>query len=214
MKVLLINPPRFNEIIGNNPAIIEEERGYNPPLGILYVAAYLEEHSAHDVTVIDSQVEELSYNELGERISSAGPDVVGITAMTMTLIDVMKTVALVKGISKDIRVVLGGPHVHIFPDETIRLDGVDYLILGEGERVFKELLDRMDDGPRLREVRGLVFKDGGGGGEGGEVVNTGTPPVVEELDELPFPARHLVDYKKYGSLLSKGNVVTTVFTSR
>ena len=62
MKVLLINPPRENEIVGNNPTIIEEERGYNPPLGILYIAAYVEEQTGHEVAVIDAQVEELSYD--------------------------------------------------------------------------------------------------------------------------------------------------------
>ena len=62
MKVLLINPPRENEIIGNNPSIIEEERGYNPPLGLLYVAGYLEKNTNHNITVIDSQVEKLNYN--------------------------------------------------------------------------------------------------------------------------------------------------------
>ena len=38
MRILLINPPRENELLGNNPAIIDEERGYNPPLGLLYLA--------------------------------------------------------------------------------------------------------------------------------------------------------------------------------
>ena len=77
MKVLLINPPSFKEILGNNPAIIEEERGYNPPLGLLYVAAYLETQGRHEVAVIDSQVEELSYEQLAARIRAYGPDVVG-----------------------------------------------------------------------------------------------------------------------------------------
>jgi hypothetical protein len=75
MRVLLINPPRENEIIGNNPSIIEEERGHNPPLGLLYIAAYLEKHAGHDITVIDSQVEGLDYESLTERIRSVNPDI-------------------------------------------------------------------------------------------------------------------------------------------
>jgi radical SAM superfamily enzyme YgiQ (UPF0313 family) len=208
MKVLLINPPRFNEIIGNNPSIIEEERGYNPPLGLLYVAAFLEEHTHHDISIIDSQVEQLDYNSLKSRITSANPDVVGVTAMTMTMIDVTKTANLVKDIDHTTKVVLGGPHVNLFPNESIKLRNVDYLVLGEGELVFKELLDVIDDNSALRNTSGIVFQDNG------EIINTGTRPHIRKLDHLPFPARHLTPYKQYTSLLSTGNIVTTLFTSR
>jgi len=208
MRVLLINPPREHEIIGNNPSIIEEERGHNPPLGLLYIAAYLEKHASHDIAVIDSQVEGLDYESLTERIRAVNPDIAGLTAMTMTLIDVTKTIAIIKNINKNIRVVLGGPHVHLFPDETINLENVDFLVLGEGEVVFKELLDNIDNLSGLKKIPGLVFK------EDGKTVNTGIQPTIKDLDALPFPARHLVPYEKYSSLLAKGDVVTTIFTSR
>ena len=116
MKVLLVNPPRDNEIIGNNPAIIEDERGNNPPLGLLYLAGYLLAHSSHDVAVIDSQVEALTYDALKGRVAAVEPEVVGISAMTMTLVDVVKTARLVKEAQPSARVVLGGPHVHLFPE--------------------------------------------------------------------------------------------------
>lgn len=208
MKVLLVNPPRENEIIGNNPAIIEEERGYNPPLGLLYLAGYLEAHSEHDVGVIDSQVEELSYDDLKRRVGEFAPDVAGLTAMTMTLLDVIKTVRAIKEASPAARIVLGGPHAHLYPEETIALEDVDFLVLGEGEEAFKELLDSIDDRGKLREVPGLVFTDDG------LTVNTGIRPPIDDLDALPFPARHLVPYRKYSSLLARGDCVTTIFTSR
>ncbi len=208
MKVLLINPPRENEIIGNNPSIIEEERGYNPPLGLLYIAGYLVKNSNHNITVIDSQVEKLNYNVLSSRINLIKPDVVGLTVMTMTLIDVIKTINIIKETNKHIKIILGGPHVHLFPEETINLEDVDYLVLGEGEETFKELLDCIDDKTRLINIPGIVFKDNG------KVINTGIRPAIKNLDDIPFPARHLVPYKKYSSLLSKRSVVTTVFTSR
>jgi radical SAM superfamily enzyme YgiQ (UPF0313 family) len=208
MKVLLINPPRENEIIGNNPRIIEEERGFNPPLGLLYLAGYLEKYTELDLTIIDAQAEKLDYSALESRIASVSPDAVGLTVMTMTLIDVMKTIEIVKRINSNTRVVLGGPHVHLFPEETINLKNVDYLVLGEGEEAFRELLDNIDENERLREIPGLVFKDKG------TVIHTGIRPSIKDLDNLPFPARHLVPYKKYTSLLSKGDVATTMFTSR
>ena len=151
MDILLINPPAENEIIGNNPIIIEEERGYNPPLGLLYIAAYLQEHTQHHVEVLDAQAEELGYERLRYLIAQKKPDIVGITAMTFTLLDVMKTIRIVKAVDKGIQVVLGGPHVHVFPEETIGLPGVDYVVLGEGEATFRELVDNIHDRDALKK---------------------------------------------------------------
>ncbi len=208
MKILLINPPSENEIIGNNPAFIEEERGYNPPLGLLYIAGYLEKLTQHSVEVLDTQVEELSYQEIEDIVREKEPEVIGITAMALTLVDVLKTIEVIKSVNRNIKVVLGGPHVYIFPNETINLKGVDYLVLGEGEAIFKDLLDCMDDYRKLKSIRGLVFK------ENGKIINTGPRPLTENLDILPFPARHLVPYKKYSSLVLRKRPITTTFTSR
>ena len=208
MKVLLINPPSENELIGNNPSIIEEERGYNPPLGILYIAGYLEKHTNFGVEVVDTQAEEIGYDRLKNVIRAKLPDVVGITAMTFTIIDVIKVINLIKSIRPEIKIVLGGPHVHIYPEETINISGVDFLVLGEGEVPFKELVENIDNPARLRSIPGLVFK------ENGRVVNTGARPLNENLDSLPFPARHLTPVQKYSSLMARRSPITTMFTSR
>jgi len=208
MNILLINPPRDNEVIGNNPIIIEKNRGVNPPLGILYVAAYIEKYSNHDISVLDCQVENLNYDQIKDRIKKIHPDIVGLTAMSLTLLDVIQTAKIVKGINKNIQVVLGGPHVHLFPEETICLPNIDFLVLGEGEYVFKELVDHIKDTDSLEAIKGIVFKSEY------KIVNTGLPEPIKHLDDLPFPARHLVPYKKYRSLLTKGQIVTTIFTSR
>lgn len=208
MKILLINPPSENELVGNNPSIIEEERGYNPPLGILYIASYMEKYTNFDVEVLDSQAEEIGYDRLKDVISAKLPDIVGITAMTFTLIDVIQVINLVKSIHPNIKVVLGGPHVHIYPEETIKLPGVDFLVLGEGEIAFKELVENINDTTQLRNIPGLVFK------EDGKIVNTGVRTLNKNLDTLPFPARHLTPISKYSSLIAKRSPITTMFTSR
>ena len=208
MRVLLVNPVRKNEVRTNLPPIVKEERGCNPPLGLLYIAAYLEKYANHEIKIIDAELEKLDYDSLASRIAAIKPDVVGITAVTMLLVDVLKTAGTVKKINKDIRVILGGPHAHLFPNETINSENIDYLVLGEGEEVFKELLDCLDDKPRLRGICGLVFKDNG------EIVNTGMRPTIKNLDQLPFPARHFTLYQKYTSLLTEKDPTTTVITSR
>jgi anaerobic magnesium-protoporphyrin IX monomethyl ester cyclase len=208
MKVLLINPPSENEIVADNPPVIDAVRGCNPPLGLLYLAGYLQTHAAHDIEILDTQVDGLTYDELRREIARSGADVVGLTAMTMTLIDVLKTVSLVKEVRAETKVVLGGPHVHLFPEETIRLPGVDFLVLGEGEETFADLLKHIDDPDRLGKNPGIVFRTAD------RVVNTGNRALIADLDALPFPARELTNYTKYGSVLASGDTVTTIFTSR
>lgn len=208
MKVLLINPPIDNMITTNIPTYVDEERGYNPPLGIMYVAAYAEKYTDHKIEILDILAEELDYAGVEREILKRTPDVVGITAMTFTLIDVIAVAKIIKKIDNDIKIVLGGPHVHIYPNETINIPGIDFLVLGEGEITFTELIQNIDNYEMLKNVKGIVFK------HEGEIINTGQRDLIENLDNLPFPARHLTKIKKYNSLLAKRAPVTTMMTSR
>jgi radical SAM superfamily enzyme YgiQ (UPF0313 family) len=208
MKILLINPPIENTIASVMPKELEEGLDFLPPLGLMYVAAHLKKETSYEVEILDCPVEKINHDRLGEEIKKRNPDVVGITAMTFTLIDVMKAAKAAKKIKPGIRVVLGGPHVIIFPEETIKNREIDFLVLGEGEGAIKPLLENIDNPKKLREIEGLVFKDKG------EIINTGRVGLIENLDDLSFPARHLTPYKKYFSVLSSRRPVTTMFTSR
>lgn len=209
MKILLINPPAKHELVGNNPPVVEQTRGKNPPLGLLCVASCVETATKHSVGVVDAQADGIGYEALREVIAREAPDVVGISAMTLTLIDALATSALVKEVNPATAVVVGGPHAFLFPDETISRPSVDYLVLGEGERTFPALLERIGDARALRTVPGLVF------GHDGGIVRTGAPGLIEDLDSLPFPARHLTSVGSYGSVLAgRKGPVTTMITSR
>ncbi len=208
-RVLLINPPRFNELIGKNPAIVEKHRGFNPPLGIMMLAGYLERHSCHKVELLDAQPYGYTYEELRGVLCEKEFDVVAITAMTFTLIDVFLTCKLIRQVNPRAKIVLGGPHVHLFPDETIRRPEIDFLIQGEGEIAFKDFLDRIDRPELWGSQKGLVLID-----ETGKVRNNGIAPSTSDLDSLGLPARHLTDTSLYTSLLGRADTITTMFTSR
>ncbi len=208
-KVLLINPPRFNELIGKNPAIVEKHRGFNPPLGLLYIAGYIENHSNHTVEIIDAQPKGLSNSHLAQELQSRDFDVCGLTAMTFTLVDVINTCRLIRKIKPNAKIILGGPHVHLFPNETIRRDEVDFLIQGEGEIAFLDFLNKVDSPQEWTTIPGLVYQD-----NLGVIHNNGIAPSTENLDSLGFPARNKLDQEDYRSLLGRRNMVTTMFTSR
>ena len=208
MKILLINPPSFNTIPSCLPKTLDEGRGFTPPLGIMYIAAQIEKETSHQVEILDAQVDELTYEQLKTEIEKRKPDVVGITTMTFTLIDVIKTAKIIKEINPNIKIILGGPHVIIYPTETINIKEVDFVILGEAETVIKPLLDNINNLDELEKVKGLVFKSNG------KIINTGRSDLIKNLDDLPFPARHLTPYKKYYWALSPYRPITTMFTSR
>lgn len=208
MKVLLIYPPATHMITTNVPGLVDEEIGHYPPLGLMYVAAYAEKHTDHAIEILDAQVEELTFTDIKNKVREKQPDVVGIQTMTFTLLDTILTAKAVKEVDRDIHVCLGGPHVYIYPNETIKIPEVDTLALGEGEAIFAELIQALAKRADLDGIKGIVFK------RNGEVVNTGLRALWENLDELPYPARHLTPLRKYYSLVAKRSPITTMMTSR
>jgi radical SAM superfamily enzyme YgiQ (UPF0313 family) len=210
MKILLINPPNLNPIASVLPGALEKERGHNPPLGLLYIAGYLKQKRDDlEVRIIDGPTENLNRVQLEAVIKEFNPEIIGVSAMSFTVIDALETAKIAKKNNPKVKVVFGGPHVNIFGKETLGLGNVDFIILGEGERVFGQLVENIGDEESLKKVPGLIFYD-----KNHQLVDTGFPPFVENLDELPFPARDLIDNKKYFSVLGTSSLVTTMITSR
>jgi anaerobic magnesium-protoporphyrin IX monomethyl ester cyclase len=209
MKVLLVNPPTFNELVGITPGDVEESRGFTPPLGLLFVADYLQRHTSHTVEILDTQPPGWDYQQLKEVLRKRDFDVCGVSAMTFTLIDALKVCRIVRRVNPSAKIVMGGPHIHLYPTETLHNPEVDFLIQGEGEIAFSEFLDKMHNPSLWPEVKGLAYRD-----PSGEIIDNGLAPIVEDLDELGSPARHLIDQSAYYSVLGDGDRYTTMFTTR
>lgn len=210
LKVLLINPPRFNIITTTVPEFVNdpEGTGYYPPVGLLYIAGMAEQVAGCEVKVLDAIAERLSYAEIEARIRAEAPAVVGIQAMTYTLIDSLHTARLAKKIDPGTHVCFGGPHVSIYPEETLQFTEVDSVVMGEGEYVFADLLKALAAGKELAGVAGIMFR------KEGKVVSTGQRGLIEDLDALPFPARSLTCIDKYWSILLRPAPTTTMISSR
>ncbi len=124
------------------------------------------------------------------------------------MIDTINLVRQIKKILPQTKIILGGPHINIYPQETLAIKEVDFLILGEGEQPCLDLINNINDQTKLKDVTGLAFMTGE------NYINTGARPLLQNLDELPFPAREITDYKRYYSTLSHTNPTTSMFTSR
>jgi radical SAM superfamily enzyme YgiQ (UPF0313 family) len=207
MNCLFVAPPAFNIVRESLLDVVEDESSALPPLGLLMVAAYAESVDAVTrVSVLDCQAERLSWREIGERIRSERPDVVGIQAMTFTLIDANKVAQLVKELLPRAVVIMGGPHPTLYPAETVRSPYVDYVVFGEGEFATRDLLTALSKGDSPDGIRGVVTK------------NTDVADLsldyIENLDDLLPPARHLINNSLYSSSLASTEAITTMMSSR
>lgn len=208
MKIVLINPPLKNLLLAETPKFVTQDRGYNPPMGLIWIATCINQRSRHTAMVLDTQVKEMNYEQIKEFLQQEKPDVVGIAAITFTLLDSLYCAKLVKEVNPNIKIVFGGPHATLFPRETITQPVVDYVLSGEGEFTFPALLDTLEEGTALSTVPGLFYREQ-------DLVKVGPPPrVISNLDLLPLPDRTLTPYAKYSSVLAHANPLSTAVTSR
>ncbi len=213
MKILLINPPRFQKVETTIPTFINNKRGELPPLGLLYLASSIKSKTSHDVKILDCSLLKLSYENIKSEILDYKPDVVGISIITFLLIDSLKIAEITKNcekiLNKDIDVIAGGPHVIIYPEETAQQKNIDFALSGEAEFTIIDFLNYKNDVSKLSEIPGIYFID-----DENNMVKGPQFKYIENLDSIPLPDRRLLDYKKYSSILSNEGLLTTMMTSR
>jgi len=151
------------------------------PLSIAYIAAVLEKNN-YKVSIYDPPPYE-EFN-IKKEIQRLEPGIIGISCMSATF---NKALEIAKEIKKykDIPVVFGGIHATALPKETLSHDEIDYVIVGEGEYTFLDLVNCLNEGNDLNSVKGLCRK------KNHKIIINSTRPMLQNLDELPFPARHL-----------------------
>ena len=208
MKILLISPNHNRIVLPEYMKAIQEGVGHLPPLGLLSIAAYIKAHSNYEVQVIDALLDKLTLEELGEEIKNSNPDVVGIYAISYSLPDVLDTSRMASSINPEVKIVVGGPHTSIFPEETRAFPEFHYVVAGEGEVPFFNLLKYLETADKsLLPIDGVMGREP-------ELDRISKPYVHEDLDSLPYPARQLTPWKRYASVVSKQSCSTTIMGSR
>lgn len=206
MKVLLINPP---VLIGDIAFL-----GKQYPLSLMILAAYLRTHGFPEVKIWDANAEGFTEAELERRLNEWPPDAVGLTAFTSTINNAAHIARLVKRLRPEAATVVGGVHPSVLPERTLReYAEFDHLVFGEGEATFVELLQALHDRRPLTAVPGLCRR------AGGEVLMNPPRELIENIDEIPFPARDLIPHHLYRSnatrnVLSQPAAVDSLITAR
>ena len=193
-SVLLVNPPSPIGFISDY---------LFPPLGLAYIASSLEQ-SGQCVEILDMNALNLDENHLVSRLSSGTVHIVGFTATTPVINRAIKLCKTVKETDPSIVTIVGGPHVSAIPDQAIESSCVDITVRGEGERAMTEVANDKS----LDSVRGIIYR------KGEEVIRNPIAPLLDDIDSLPFPARHLLPANRYSTPLIKRKPFTTLLTSR
>jgi anaerobic magnesium-protoporphyrin IX monomethyl ester cyclase len=191
MNILLVNP--------QSTSVFNTFGMSMPPIGLLYVAASLEQ-AGHSVVVRDLAADDGRLDNGDIRRA----DLVGISADTTR---VGRALAIARRVSATGRpVVMGGPHPQFMAADVFAGGHVDYIVKGEGEVVFPNLLAALHNGEDAASVKGLIIRDKGGLIE--------TPPADPvNVESIPFPARHLLDLNRYRASMA-GRPITPIVTSR
>lgn len=182
------------------------------PLGILYLAAVAEQQG-HEVQTCNMSVIS-SVNQVVrelEKVVAFQPAVIGLSCLA-SFSSVFQTVArYFRQKLPGALLIGGGPYASNDYEEILAADLVDVCVIGEGEDVFRRLLDRREKGEGLFDLAGIAFK------QNGNIQINPTAEYIEDLDALPFPAWHHNDFEKNRHFIAMSQFAktgATMLTSR
>jgi anaerobic magnesium-protoporphyrin IX monomethyl ester cyclase len=205
MKVLLVAPPRLLWPFMN------EQDNFLLPQSLPCLAAVLREGGI-DVKVVDCMPDKVGWKSLARLIDEFRPNVVAAGENhALYASEAIKFIELAKSIDRDVYTILGGAHFTNIDKMYLERHPIDYIVRGEGEIAFLNLVQALDGGGHkdAEKVLGISYL------RDGEMVYTAPQPLVEDLDSLPIPAYDLMSMRKYGKakyLFSPGG--TTIHHGR
>ena len=190
---------------------IKLKRGFLPPLGIGYIASSLKAHG-HEISFVDACALGLDTMGTVSAVLAEKPDLVGISCLTRLSDAAYSLAREIKVCEPEMPIVLGGAHATSFYDEILDVcPHVDVVVPGEGERVFVELVNRIEQGKPIDDIEGILYRDADGNS-----VATPNAEHVKNLDSLPHPDRSIYKNELYVPLPSQNRRMpaTTMITGR
>ena len=183
-------------------------RGLAPPLGLLYIAKMLE-NDGDSVEILDFSAEPFEEQKLIDAVKNA--DVVGMTVLSFSLLNSVEIVKVIKEIKPQIKVIIGGPHCTLFPKKALEETRADISVQGDGEAIILDIKKAITGKIDFSEISGIYYR------ENDEIKNGPPLKLIEDIDSIPFPIRHLVNKYNYGTEYNpniKKGEFTSIITSR
>lgn len=189
MKILLINPPVFNDV--------GRCKSNSPPLSLLYLAGYLEKYGYADVKIIDAAQAKITWSALGDLLVKENPDIIGTGGSSYLLQAIIKTAEIARNRLPNCLIVAGGFGPTKEPEKVLKEANrvIDFVVMGEGEVTLLELVKQRESGGKnFNDIAGLAFLN-----KEGDLIITKPRDYIMDLDSIPWPAFHLLalDFSKY-----------------
>lgn len=156
-------------------------------LGLGYIAASLEQEN-HQIKVLDANSEWLNEEDIVAGLVEFQPGLVGVSATTPAFVTARGLLERIRAVLPEAVIILGGAHVTADPEHAMRTSAADIGVIGEGEAPSIEIAAWIEGGKSasLDGIKGIVYRNGSG------VVHTAPRGYVDDVNTLPFPARHLM----------------------
>ncbi|MBU0754268.1 MAG: B12-binding domain-containing radical SAM protein [Planctomycetes bacterium] len=161
------------------------------PLGVMYLTSVLRRRGDHEFKLLDMRLRPTKIEQAVEAALAFNPDIVGFSTLTLEYTIVKNIARELKARNPEIVTVLGGPHASTDPDDILKNPDIDYIVLGEGEETFPELVDAVMKNQDPHEIKGIGFR------ENGTPVKTTPREAIDNLDGIPFPAWDLLELEAY-----------------
>jgi radical SAM superfamily enzyme YgiQ (UPF0313 family) len=180
-----------------------------PPLGLAYIVAVLKKNNI-EVELIDDYVTDLGIRGIIERVKEKNPDIVGISCLTPSAMEVYNVAKKIKAIKPDIKIVLGNVHASYFAEIILKGKIADIIVHYEGEYTFLELAKAIKENKDIDNIQGISFL------RDSEVVHNPSRSLIMDLDELPFPAWHQfpIKFYRFPSFVTSDKSALPVLASR
>ncbi|MDD5130543.1 MAG: radical SAM protein [Candidatus Omnitrophica bacterium] len=207
MNILLINPSLKQEQIRHYSDKVEKNRGTHPSLGLLYIAAVLEQNN-HQVQVIDIDTEPNPQKKILHSLLNFKPEIVSLHVMTWTFHQANEIAKLVKNTLSSAYIIAGGAGITGSAQSAMKYSIFDYGVIGEGEETIIDLINTLAAQTDISKTAGIAYR------KDNRIFLNPPRPLIEKLDSLPHPAWHLVKLNRYANVLSKERACATMVTSR
>jgi radical SAM superfamily enzyme YgiQ (UPF0313 family) len=205
MRVTLLYTPSTKIENSDTSEVVQRHFGCFPHLGLATIAAALEQ-AGHRVQFLDAPASGLSLNKMLSAIRRFKPGLIGYSAATNNFPNVLFWINKVHDRFPDIPAVVGGPHLSYYPMESLVHKSIDFAAIGDGTETVVELAGALESGRGVEDVKGIAWKSKG------RIIMNRPRPLLENLDLLPLPARHLLPNEKYFNFLSRRKNFSVLYT--
>ncbi len=204
----LLAIPSWSQKDTHPAALRKKGTGIWQPLGLMYLAAALR-RARHQVSILDGVF--YDPDDLLRKATAKDPRFIGVYANAILWEKAMGFCRRLKEKMPGAHICVGGPLPSFLKEDCLKqCPEIDSLAFGEGEQTIVELVSRLENGASLKDVRGVIAR------ENRTIIVNEPRPFLQNLDDLPFPARDLIERERYLppiGLYSK-LPIATMFASR